>query len=161
LCLGKALGGGLLPVSAFVATEELMGVFQPGDHGSTFGGNALAARVAREALAVLIEERLPQRAATFGSDARARLQARKHPAVADVRGRGLLIGVELRRELDAAGVVHGLAQRGVITKDTHRNTVRLSPPLVVELAELDFAIDALFAALDDALRDMQAPRRAA
>ena len=161
LCLGKALGGGLLPVSAFVATEELMGVFQPGDHGSTFGGNALAARVAREALAVLIEERLPERAAAFGSDARARLQARKHPAVADVRGRGLLIGVELRRELDAAAVVHGLAQRGVITKDTHRNTVRLSPPLVVELAELDFAIDALFAALDDALRDMQAPRRAA
>jgi ornithine--oxo-acid transaminase len=161
LCLGKALGGGLLAVSAFVATEELMGVFGPGDHGSTFGGNALAARVAREALAVLIEERLPERAATFGADARARLQARKHPAVVEVRGRGLLIGVELRRDLDAADVVHRLAQRGVITKDTHRNTVRLSPPLVVELAELDFAIDALFAALDDAVREIQAPRRAA
>ena len=161
LCLGKALGGGLLPVSAFVATEELMSVFRPGDHGSTFGGNALAARVAREALAVLIEERLPERAATFGADARARLQARKHPAVIEVRGRGLLIGVELRPELDAADVVHGLAQRGVITKDTHRNTVRLSPPLVVELAELDFAIDALFAVLDTALREIQAPRRAA
>jgi ornithine--oxo-acid transaminase len=161
LCLGKALGGGLLPVSAFVATEELIGVFQPGDHGSTFGGNALAARVAREALAVLIEDKLPERAAALGTAARARLQARRHPAIADVRGRGLLIGVELRRELDAAEVVHELVQHGVITKDTHRNTVRLSPPLVVEQSELEFAIDALFEVLDDAQRNIQAPRRAA
>jgi ornithine--oxo-acid transaminase len=161
LCLGKALGGGLLPVSAFVATEELMSMFQPGDHGSTFGGNPLACRVAREALAVLIEEKLPERAAALGSEARARLQARRHPAIADVRGRGLLIGVELRRELDAAAVVHELAQHGVITKDTHRNTVRLSPPLVVEPAELEFATDALFRVLDDAQRNIQAPRRAA
>jgi ornithine--oxo-acid transaminase len=161
LCLGKALGGGLLPVSAFVATDELMGVFTPGDHGSTFGGNALAARVAREALAVLVEERLSERAATLGADALARLRSRRHPAVSEVRGRGLLIGVELRPELDAAELVHALAQRGVITKDTHRNTVRLSPPLVVELAELDFAIEALFAALDGAMRAAQAPRRAA
>jgi ornithine--oxo-acid transaminase len=148
-------------VSAFVATEEMMSVFQPGDHGSTFGGNPLACRVAREALAVLIEEKLPERAAALGSEARARLQARRHPAIADVRGRGLLIGVELRRELDAAAVVHELAQHGVITKDTHRNTVRLSPPLVVEPAELEFATDALFRVLDDAQRNIQAPRRAA
>jgi ornithine--oxo-acid transaminase len=124
LCLGKALGGGLLPVSAFVATEELMGVFRPGDHGSTFGGNALAARVAREALAVLIEERLPERAAALGSEARARLQARRHPAIADVRGRGLLIGVELRRELDAAAVVHELARQGSLGHPSQRCACR-------------------------------------
>jgi ornithine--oxo-acid transaminase len=161
LCLGKALGGGLLPVSAFVASEELMGVFRPGDHGSTFGGNALAARVAREALAVLVEERLAPRAAALGQDVLTRLQAARHPAIVEARGRGLLIGVELRRELDAAAIVRALAQRGVITKDTHRNTVRLTPPLVIGSAELDFAIDMLFGVLDDAMRAVQAPRRAA
>jgi ornithine--oxo-acid transaminase len=161
LCLGKALGGGLLPISAFLATEELMGVFQPGDHGSTFGGNALAARVAREALAVLVDERLPERADALGEHARAKLRLGRHAGIVEVRGRGLLTGVELRRDLDASAVVRALVRRGVITKDTHRNTVRLTPPLVIEFAELDFAIDALFGVLDDALRNIPQPRRAA
>jgi len=160
LCLGKALGGGLLPVSAFLASEELMGVFHPGDHGSTFGGNALAARVAREALAVLVDEDLPRRADMLGNYAISKLRARRHPCIAEVRGRGLLVGVELVPQLAAADVALALARRGVITKDTHRNTVRLTPPLVVDYSELDYAIKALFRVLDDGLVHVRPPQAA-
>ena len=161
VCLGKALGGGLLPVSAFVATEEVMDVFSPGDHGSTFGGNPLAARVATEALAVLAEERLAERAARLGAQLIERLRARRHPAIDDVRGRGLLVGVQLRADLPASDAVRALAARGVITRDTHRNTVRLSPPLVVRPEELDEAVEALFGVLDEALAARGDPAGAA
>lgn len=161
MCLGKALGGGLLPVSAFVATEEVMSVFRPGDHGSTFGGMPLAARVAREALALLVEEDLAGRAERMGRHLMARLQGCGHALIKDVRGRGLLVGVELESEIDAHFVTSELARRGVITKDTHRNTVRLSPPLIIEEADLDFAVDALMAVLDDLARSGDAPPRVA
>jgi ornithine--oxo-acid transaminase len=150
VCLGKALGGGLLPVSAFVATEELMGVFTPGDHGSTFGGMPLAARVGLEALCLLAEEKLAQRAAQAGEYLKHRLMTTAHPLVREVRGKGLLIGVELESAVDAHAIAEAMARRGVITKDTHRNTIRFSPPLVVHAKDLDQACDALFAVLDEA-----------
>lgn len=149
VCLGKALGGGFLPVSAFVGTEALMTVFQPGDHGSTFGGNALAARVGHEALRVLEEERLCERATTSGEALRARLDEAGHPAIVDVRGRGLMLGVELAAEIDAQAVCHRLMKAGMITKLTHRNTLRLSPPLTTDLADLRWGADRLLEVLDD------------
>ncbi|MCX8006451.1 MAG: aminotransferase class III-fold pyridoxal phosphate-dependent enzyme, partial [Burkholderiaceae bacterium] len=117
LILGKALGGGLLPVSAFVATEALMAVFEPGSHGSTFGGNALAAAVALEALQVIEDEGLVARSAALGAHLLARLQAIESPLIRAVRGRGLWAGLDLDpARVDAAQVVSRLAQRGVLTK---------------------------------------------
>ena len=152
ICLGKALGGGLLPVSALVGTEEVLGVFRPGDHGSTFGGNALAARVAREAMRVLVEEDVPARAERSGAILRERLVAARHPLVTEVRGRGLMLGLELVPGIDAHDVAERLAHAGIITKHTHRNTVRLSPPLTVDPADLEWAADRLLEVLDT-LRD--------
>ncbi len=152
LVLGKALGGGVYPVSAFLASAELMDVFGPGDHGSTFGGNALAARVGREALAVLHDEGLVERSARLGDLLQARLAALGHPAIAEVRGRGLFVGLALRPAVaDAHDAVLALMRRGVLTKDTHGNVIRLAPPLVITEAELDEALAAIAGALDDCL----------
>jgi ornithine--oxo-acid transaminase len=149
VCLGKALGGGLLPVSAFVATEALLGVIEPGDHGSTFGGNALAARVAREALAVLIDEQMAEQAVRGGKVLRAVLDAAQHRAIAAVRGRGLMLGVQLVDTIDAHRVVERLAQAGVVTKDTYGNTIRLSPPLNTDSADLEWGALRLLDVLDE------------
>jgi ornithine--oxo-acid transaminase len=144
LVLGKALGGGVLPVSAFLAREDVMGVFTPGDHGSTFGGNPLAAAVGLEALNVLVEERLPQRAAELGQYFIQGLRAIRSPLVREVRGRGLLIGVEVEPRLASArGLCERLMAHGVLTKDTHETVVRLCPPLVIERAEIDEALLAI------------------
>ncbi len=151
VCLGKALGGGFLPVSAFVGTEALMTVFKPGDHGSTFGGNALASRVGHEALRVLQEENLCDRSTESGALLRARLEAAKHPAIVEVRGRGLMLGVELQPEIDAQAVCHRLMHAGIITKLTHRNTMRLSPPLTISAEDLHWAADRLLGVFDDVL----------
>lgn len=140
LILGKALGGGLLPVSAFLAKESLMHVFTPGDHGSTFGGNALAAAVAMEALAVLEEEKLVERSAVLGARLVRGLVALASPHVREVRGRGLFVGLELVPEVDAHAVALHLLDHGVLTKDTHRNTLRFAPPFVISEAEIDEAI---------------------
>lgn len=161
LCLGKALGGGLLPVSAFVATEEVMGVFGPGDHGSTFGGMPLAARVASEALDLLVEDDLAARAGQLGESLIARLRLARHPLVREVRGKGLLVGIELDPSVDAHAVVGKMAERGVITKDTHRNTLRFSPPLVIDESDLKFACHTLFAVLDERLGGLPRTREAA
>jgi ornithine--oxo-acid transaminase len=150
--LGKALGGGLLPVSAFVARRDVMGVFRPGDHGSTFGGNALASAVGLEALAVLIEERLPQRAAELGDYFLERLRASSLPLVREIRGQGLLIGVELDPALSAREVCVRLLAHGVLTKDTHHSVVRLTPPLVITREEIDAAVEALRRALAELAR---------
>ena len=148
IILGKALGGGLLPVSAFAARNEVMGVFAPGDHGSTFGGNPLAAAVGLEALAVLIEERLPQRAAELGDYALAQLKASRLPLVREVRGRGLLIGLEIDpSRASARAVCYRLRAHGVLTKDTHETVVRLAPPLVITRDTLDEALHAIRVAL--------------
>lgn len=144
LMLGKALGGGLLPVSLFLARREVMQVFSPGDHGSTFGGNPIAAAVGLAALETLIDERLVERAATIGKHLLRRLSSIKSPLIREVRGRGLFAGVELHRDQANAGVViKQLLQAGVLTKDTHRNTIRFAPPLIIDESQVDWAVDRL------------------
>ncbi len=141
LILGKALGGGMLPVSAFLAREDVMGVFQPGDHGSTFGGNPLGAAVALEALNVLVEERLVERAASMGAYLHDGLAAIRSPLVTEIRGRGLLIGMEVdARLVSARTVVERLLAHGILSKDTHGTVVRFAPPLVIEKAQVDWAL---------------------
>jgi ornithine--oxo-acid transaminase len=150
IVLGKALGGGLLPVSAFLADEEVMGVFRPGDHGSTFGGNPLAAAVALEALDLLVELDLPRRAAALGEHLLARLRALRSPLVREVRGLGLFAGVELDAQLvSAREACERLAARGVLSKDTHETVLRFTPPLVIERAQIDWAVDRLEAVLKE------------
>ncbi len=139
ICVGKALGGGIYPVSAFCADEELMGVFAPGDHGSTFGGNPLAAAIALAALQVMEDEDLAGRAAVLGEHFMSRLKTLKSPV--DVRGRGLLIGVEL--DGPARPVCETLMDRGLLCKDTHGTVVRFAPPLVVSKDALDEAFDTI------------------
>ncbi len=149
--LGKALGGGLLPVSLFLARRELMQVFTPGDHGSTFGGNPIAAAVGLAALDTLIDERLVERAASAGAHLLARLSSIKNPIIREVRGRGLFAGVELHRNMASAEtVVRRLLQAGVLTKDTHRNTIRFAPPLIIEEPQIDWAVDRLTEVLEEA-----------
>jgi ornithine--oxo-acid transaminase len=139
--LGKALGGGLLPVSLFLARREVMDVFKPGDHGSTFGGNPIAA-VGLAALETLIAEKLIERAARVGAHLLDRLGSIRSPIIREVRGRGLFAGVELDRNFaSATAVVTRLLQVGVLTKDTHRNTIRFAPPLIVDESQIDWAVD--------------------
>ncbi|GGK99781.1 ornithine--oxo-acid transaminase [Deinococcus radiotolerans] len=137
--LGKALGGGVYPVSAVLASRDLMNLFQPGDHGSTFGGNPLAAAVAQASLEVLEDEALPARAQELGAYVRARLEAMNSPQVKDIRGRGLLIGVELHGP--ARPACEALRDLGVLCKETHETTLRLAPPLVTSREDLDWALD--------------------
>jgi ornithine--oxo-acid transaminase len=140
--LGKALGGGLLPVSLFLARREVMDVFKPGDHGSTFGGNPIAAAVGLAALETLIDEKLIERAARVGAHLLDRLGSIRSPIIREVRGRGLFAGVELDRNFaSATAVVTRLLQVGVLTKDTHRNTIRFAPPLIVDESQIDWAVD--------------------
>jgi ornithine--oxo-acid transaminase len=151
--LGKALGGGLLPVSLFLARRDVMQVFEPGDHGSTFGGNPIAAAVGLAALDTLIEENLIERSARLGAHLLARLAAIRNPIIREVRGRGLFAGVELDRDLaSAAAVATRLLQAGVLTKDTHRNTVRFAPPLIIEKSEIDWAVARVAEVLDEFAR---------
>ncbi|WP_065751101.1 ornithine--oxo-acid transaminase [Bradyrhizobium paxllaeri] len=150
LMLGKALGGGMLPVSLFLARREVMQVFTPGDHGSTFGGNPIASAVGLAALDTLIDERLIERAATVGAHLLNRLSAIKNPIIREVRGRGLFAGVELHSNMARAGTVIGhLLQAGVLTKDTHRNTIRFAPPLIIDESQVDWAVERLTEVLDE------------
>ncbi|MEB3237755.1 MAG: ornithine--oxo-acid transaminase [Candidatus Sericytochromatia bacterium] len=145
LILGKALSGGVYPVSAVVGRRDVMEVFRPGDHGSTFGGNPLACAVAMAALDVLIDENLPQRSATLGTLAIERLRAMGSPRVREVRGKGLMIGIELDRP--ARPCIEALAQRGLLCKDAHENVIRFAPPLVIEEADLAWGLDQFRAVL--------------
>ncbi len=145
--VGKALGGGLLPVSAFVAINEVMDQFEPGSHGSTFGGNPLAARVGREALAVIEEEQLVQRSRELGDHLLARLRGLSSPLIRAVRGRGLWVGVELDASVSARKVAERMAARGVLTKDTHETVIRFAPPLTISHEALDWGIDVFAAVL--------------
>ena len=148
LTLGKALGGGLLPVSAFCAREEVMGVFRPGDHGSTFGGNPLGAAVGLAALELLEREGLCERALHLGERLMSGLRALRHPALQQVRGRGLLVGVEIDPAFaHARTVCEALMHEGVLSKDTHDTVVRFAPPLTVSAAQIDEAVQALGRAL--------------
>jgi ornithine--oxo-acid transaminase len=144
LVLGKALGGGVYPVSAVLASRAIMTLLRPGDHGSTFGGNPLAAAVGRMALRVLVHERLPERAAAQGEYLFAKLRELKAPCVAEIRGRGLLVGIEIAASAGTArAYCERLAERGVLAKDTHEQVIRLAPPLTVERAELDWLVEQL------------------
>lgn len=141
LILGKALGGGLLPVSCVVGIPEMMDVFEPGSHGSTFGGNPLAAAVGLESLRVIEDEGLVARSAALGAHMLARLQSIASPLIRQVRGRGLWVGVELEPSVSARDVVERLAECGVLTKDTHGTVIRFAPPLTISRDALDWGID--------------------
>jgi ornithine--oxo-acid transaminase len=146
--LGKALSGGMYPVSAVLSSRELLGVFGPGDHGSTFGGNPLACVVAREALKVLVEEHLCDRAEELGEYLMARLRQIESPHVAHLRGRGLFVGVVLKPEAGGARrFCEALMERGVLAKDTHGTVIRLAPPLVIKKEELDWMVEQIEAVL--------------
>ena len=140
--VGKALSGGFYPVSGILADSALMNVFKPGDHGSTFGGNPLGAAVAREALKVLVEERMIENSAKLGAYALERLRAIPSPHIREVRGRGLWIGIELRPEAGGARrFCEQLAAEGILCKETHTHVIRVSPPLVISRQELDWALE--------------------
>ena len=148
LVVGKALGGGVYPISAVLASRALLTLFQPGDHGSTFGGNPLAAAVGRAALAVLVDENLAARAAELGEHLLAAARDLGSVCIADIRGRGLLIGIEIRQSHGSARqYCEELARRGVLAKDTHEQVIRLAPPLVATRAELDWLVAQLRAVL--------------
>ncbi len=140
--IGKALSGGMYPVSAVLASREVLGVFEPGDHGSTFGGNPLACAVARTALQVLVEEKLCERSAELGAYLLARLQEIRSPHVLECRGRGLFVGIVLKPQAGGARrFCEALKERGILAKDTHGTIIRLAPPLVIEKKDLDWAVE--------------------
>ena len=142
MLLGKALSGGLYPVSVVVADAEIMDVFQPGDHGSTYGGNPVGAAVARAALAVLQDEGLVENSARLGEYALGRLRSLRSPLVREVRGRGLWIGIELVESAGGARpYCEKLAGQGLLCKETHDHVIRFAPPLVIRQEELDWALD--------------------
>jgi ornithine--oxo-acid transaminase len=141
LILGKALGGGLLPVSAFLARREVMAVFHPGDHGSTFGGNPLAAAVALEALEIIAEDKFAERAERTGNYFLEELKAISSPLIKEVRGKGLLIGIELHPGRGSARrVCEALMKEGILSKETHETVIRFAPPLVVTAEQIDWAL---------------------
>ncbi|WP_109486059.1 ornithine--oxo-acid transaminase [Occallatibacter savannae] len=139
LIIGKALAGGFYPVSAVLASREIMGVYKPGDHGSTFGGNPLGCAVARTALRVIVEEKLSERSAELGSYFIERLQSLHSPAIKEIRGRGLWIAIELFRS--ARPYCEALMHEGLLCKETHGTVIRLAPPLVITKPEIDWAFD--------------------
>ena len=137
--VGKALSGGFYPVSAVLSSREVMGVFQPGDHGSTFGGNPLACAVARAALDVVVDEDLPARSAELGAYAIDYLQRLRTPHLVEVRGKGLWIGLEL--DTAARPVCEQLREQGVLCKETHGTVIRLAPPLVISQQDLTWGLE--------------------
>ena len=137
--VGKALSGGFYPVSALLASKEVLGVFHPGDHGSTFGGNPLGCAVARAALRVLVEEKLIARSAELGGYFLEKLRALRSPHIKEVRGKGLWIGVELNKP--ARPFCEALKQLGVLCKETHDVVIRIAPPLVITREEIDWAVE--------------------
>jgi ornithine--oxo-acid transaminase len=139
LIVGKALAGGFYPVSAVLASKEILGVFQPGDHGSTFGGNPLACALARTALRILVEEKLVERSAELGAYFLEKLQTLRSGVIREIRGRGLWIAIELNR--DARPYSEALKDEGILCKETHDTIIRIAPPLVIERDEIDWAFD--------------------
>jgi ornithine--oxo-acid transaminase len=150
LILGKALGGGILPVSMFLARRDVMEVFTPGDHGSTFGGNPLGAAVGLEALNILLDDQLADNSARMGTYLLEELRDIDSPVIREVRGRGLFIGMEIDPEFATArAVCEALMARGLLSKETHETVVRLAPPLVIGKAELDWAVRQIREVIDE------------
>jgi ornithine--oxo-acid transaminase len=139
LIVGKALAGGFYPVSAVLASRSILGLFQPGDHGSTFGGNPLGCAAARAALKVIIDEKLCERSATLGAYFLRRLRELRNPVIRELRGRGLWIGMELT--VPARPYCERLRETGVLCKETHERVIRIAPPLVITQQEIDWACD--------------------
>jgi ornithine--oxo-acid transaminase len=140
--IGKALSGGFMPISAVLADNPIMGLFQPGEHGSTFGGSALAAAVGRAALKVIRDEHLVENSAKMGDYFMAKLRAIKSPHVKEIRGKGLLIGVELKPEAGGARrFCEALMSKGILAKETHENVIRFAPPLIIDQATIDWALE--------------------
>ncbi len=140
--IGKALSGGYYPVSAVLSNKEVLGVFQPGDHGSTFGGNPMACAVARMAVKVLVEEGMIENAARTGEYLMGLLRRIESPHVKEVRGKGLMIGVELYPEAGGARrFCEALQTKGLLCKETHKNVIRFAPPLVITKEEIDWACE--------------------
>ncbi len=137
--VGKALSGGFYPVSAVLSSTEVLGVFRPGDHGSTFGGNPLACAVARAAIRVIVEEKLAERSAALGAYALVRLKEMRSEQVVEVRGRGLWLAIELN--VPARPVCEALRDRGVLCKETHETVIRIAPPLMISREDLDWGLE--------------------
>lgn len=155
LMLGKALGGGLYPVSAFLSRKDVLDVMDPGSHGSTFGGNAVASAIAVEAIKILQEDKLAERSAEMGNYLMQKLKALNSPLIKDVRGSGLLVGVEINTKIVSTDeVCKRLLKKGVISKDTHGTVVRFSPPLTITREEIDFAI----VRVTETLRELEAEK---
>jgi ornithine--oxo-acid transaminase len=149
--LGKALGGGIVPLSAVVSSREILGVFTPGTHGSTFGGNPLACAIGLEVLAILRTGELQERSAKLGEHMLRTLRDAGLPAVEEVRGRGLWAGIQLTADaMSARARCEELMGRGVLAKDTHESTIRLAPPLVISEADLDWALERVLGVLQAA-----------
>ncbi|MGI9248501.1 MAG: ornithine--oxo-acid transaminase [Woeseiaceae bacterium] len=150
LILGKALGGGILPVSMFLARRDVMEVFTPGDHGSTFGGNPLAAAVGLEALNILVDENLAANSAAMGEYLIDQLRAIECPLIREIRGKGLFVGVEIDpAHASARAVCEALMKRGLLSKETHETVVRLAPPLIIGKAEIDWAVTQIREVVDE------------
>ncbi len=142
LIVGKALGGGVYPVSATIADGEFMDVFHPGDHGSTFGGNPLGAAVGLASLRVILDEKLSERSDELGSWFMEELRAIDSPHVKEVRGKGLMIGVEIKESSGTARpFCEALQERGILAKETHHQVIRFAPPLVIEKSVLADALE--------------------
>jgi ornithine--oxo-acid transaminase len=141
LLLGKALGGGIMPVSMFLSRADVMDVFTPGDHGSTFGGNPLAATIGLEALNILVDDKLSEASSSNGKYLLQRLEELKSPLITDIRGRGLFVGIEIDpAKASARRVCEELMRRGLLSKETHETVVRLAPPLVITREQIDWAV---------------------
>ncbi len=149
--LGKALGGGLLPVSMFLTSNEVMNVFTPGDHGSTFGGNPLAASVGLAAINILVDEGLIENAEKMGAYFQEALRGIRSPLIKEVRGKGLLIGVEVDERVAAHDLVLKLLPLGVLSKETHGTVIRFAPPLIITKEQIDVAVGAIKKVFDEAL----------
>ena len=142
--IGKALSGGLYPVSAVLGNSDVLGVFKPGDHGSTFGGNPLGAAVAREALKVITDENLIENSFELGKYFREKIAAVESKHVKEIRGKGLFIGVELKDEANGARrFCEALMEKGILCKETHENVIRFAPPLVITKEEIDWAMESI------------------
>ena len=141
LILGKALGGGLLPVSAFLSSKEVMDHFNPGSHGSTFGGNPLAAVVASKALDLLIDDNLVKNSQIMGNYLKTKLQEINLNFIKEVRGKGLWIGVEFNQTISAKKICVSLMNEGILAKETHETVIRFAPPLTITKEEIDWAME--------------------
>lgn len=137
--LGKALGGGVFPISCILGDKEVLEVFNPGSHGSTFGGNPLACAVSNAALDVIVDENLSERSLELGNYFKSELESINHPAIKEVRGKGLFIGIELTE--DARPYCEKLKDLGILCKETHDTVIRFAPPLIIDKEDLDWAID--------------------